>query len=124
MVPEFDPDKLYLTKAQLSRIGDRLVAGWQRTGREGNTKLILMTRALQLIMKPISEENIQQYYKDFFREAFAVMQENALEMPELKVLKQVQQAKDPELVSELDFSMKRLLLNRLPHWPGTGDNDS
>lgn len=124
MDPAFDPDKLYLTKAQLRKVGDKLIAGWTRTQRPGNIKLIWATKAIQLLMKPLSEETCQQYYKDFFKEAFEVMNENAKAgMPELALLKRVAEAKQPEIVSELDFSIKKVLSKRIPHWPGIGADD-
>ena len=120
----FDVDKLYLTKPQLHRIGDKLIAGWTKTGRPGNLKLIYMTKAIQFLMKNIPEEACQQYYKDFFREAFAVMQDNALSgMPELKQLKEIKDKQDEKIISELDFSIKKVLAKRMPHWPGLGEND-
>ena len=75
-------------------------------------------------MKAIPEDACQQYYKDFFREAFSVMQDNALAgLPELKQLKEIKDKQDDKIVSELDFSIKKVLTKRMPHWPGVGSDD-
>jgi hypothetical protein len=88
----FDPDKLYLTKAQIIRIGDKLIARWKKN-ETANYKMIIITKAAQFLVKRYKDKEIETYYRHFWRESFEIMQENARAGdPALKILKQVRDA--------------------------------
>ena len=106
MDPEFDADKLYLSKGQILGIGDRLIRRW-KLNEKANKKMILIAKAAQFIVGRYKASEIETYYKDFWKEAYEIMYSNAKAgMPELKLLSHV---KEPEIVSELDFSIKKVL---------------
>lgn len=106
MDPAFDPDKLYLTKSQIMGIGDKLVERWKKN-ETANRKMILIARGAKFIVSRYKAQEIETYYRDFWKEAYEIMYANVQAgMPELKVLKQV---KEPEIISELDFSIKKVL---------------
>ncbi len=77
--------------------------------------MIIITKAAQFLVKSYKDKEIEMYYRDFWREVFEIMQENARASdPALKILKQVRDApqkqeKQAEVVSELDFSLKKFM---------------
>jgi hypothetical protein len=60
----FDPDKLYLTKAQIIRIGDKLIARWKEN-ETANCKMIIITKATQFLVKRYKDKEIESYYATF-----------------------------------------------------------
>jgi len=107
LMDQFDPDKLYMTKSQILGIGSELIKDWKKN-EAANRKIIFITRAAQFIVGRYKAEEIEAYYKAFWKKAYEVMYNNMKAgMPELKLLKEV--SKEPQIVSELDFSIKKLL---------------
>lgn len=115
---DFDPDKLYLTKAQILSIGDKLKARW-RQNEQANRKMIWIATAAQFLIKRYSDKEIETYYKDFWKEAYEIMQQNALQGdPALKMLQQVselrpEQTKTTSEKKPLDF-VKLLTAGGMP----------
>ena len=102
----FDPDRLFLTKNQILAIGDKLIARW-KLNEKANLKMIMITKGAQFLVKRYKASEIETYYRDFWKEAYEIMYTNAQAgIPELKTLKQVH---EPEIVSELDFNIKKML---------------
>lgn len=90
---DYDPDKLYLTKEQIISVGDKLISRWQQNAT-ANRKIILITRAAQWFARRYSEQEIEQYYKEFLIEVFEIMQQNALKGdPQLSTLNRVAEAR-------------------------------
>lgn len=109
----FDPDKLHLTKEQIMTIGDRLVEGWLRVKRPGYQRRVLIAKFAKWYVSRQRPEDIEQYYKDFLKEVFLIMQENSLNSdPALSMLKNLHEQKIKTKTTapkRLEFSIDKAL---------------
>jgi hypothetical protein len=80
-----------------------------------NCKMIIITKAVQFLVKRYKDKEIEMYCRDLWCESFEIMQEDARAGdPALKILKQVRDApqkqeKQAEVVNEPDFSLKKIM---------------
>lgn len=88
----FDPDKLHLTKKQILAVGDELVKRWMANPK-ANARMIVITKGAQLLARSYPDAALETYYKEFWKIAYEVMQQNAMQGdPALSMLKQVKEA--------------------------------
>jgi len=75
-MPEFDPDKCYLSKKDIIGVGDTLIERWQASP-DSNRKLILVAKGLQWILRRSPSADVEQYYREAFKMVYFIMQKNA-----------------------------------------------